>query len=62
MDFVRCGRTSISRLHDLRERSGIPERRIPVPRTFTQVGPEQDAFIDFFERQLRPALTGRKAA
>jgi G6PDH family F420-dependent oxidoreductase len=27
-----------------------------------QVGPEQDAFIDFFERQLRPALVGRKAA
>jgi G6PDH family F420-dependent oxidoreductase len=28
----------------------------------TQVGPEQDAFIDFFARQLHPALTGRKAA
>jgi len=28
----------------------------------TQVGPEQDAFIAFFERRLRPALLGRKAA
>ena len=27
-----------------------------------QVGPEQDAFIDFFERELAPALRGRKAA
>jgi G6PDH family F420-dependent oxidoreductase len=28
----------------------------------TQVGPHQDAFLDFFERQLAPALRGRKAA
>ena len=28
----------------------------------TQVGPQQDAFIDFFERHLAPALRGRKAA
>ena len=28
----------------------------------TQVGPEQDTFIAFFERRLRPALFGRKAA
>ena len=28
----------------------------------TQVGPEQDRFIEFFERRLRPALLGRKAA
>jgi G6PDH family F420-dependent oxidoreductase len=28
----------------------------------TQVGPEQDAFIDFFQRHLAPALHGRKAA
>jgi hypothetical protein len=27
-----------------------------------QVGPHQDAFIDFFERRLAPALRGRKAA
>ena len=27
-----------------------------------QVGPQQDAFIDFFERSLAPALRGRKAA
>jgi G6PDH family F420-dependent oxidoreductase len=28
----------------------------------TQVGPQQDAFIDFFARHLAPALRGRKAA
>ena len=27
-----------------------------------QVGPEQEAFIEFFERQLVPALGSRKAA
>ena len=27
-----------------------------------QVGPEQDAFIEFFERELAPALARRKAA
>ena len=27
-----------------------------------QVGPQQDAFIDFFERELAPALRKRKAA
>jgi G6PDH family F420-dependent oxidoreductase len=27
-----------------------------------QVGPQQDAFIDFFERELAPALRNRKAA
>jgi alkanesulfonate monooxygenase SsuD/methylene tetrahydromethanopterin reductase-like flavin-dependent oxidoreductase (luciferase family) len=28
----------------------------------TQVGPEQDAFIDFYERELAPALRTRLAA
>jgi hypothetical protein len=28
----------------------------------TQVGPRQDAFIDFLEHHLAPALRGRKAA
>ena len=28
----------------------------------TQVGPQQDAFLDFFARHLAPALRGRKAA
>ena len=28
----------------------------------TQVGPQQDAVTDFFERHLAPALRGRKAA
>ena len=27
-----------------------------------QIGPEQDAFIDFFERELRPALKDRELA
>jgi hypothetical protein len=27
-----------------------------------QVGPEQAAFLDFFERELAPALSNRKAA
>jgi hypothetical protein len=27
-----------------------------------QVGPEQDAFIEFFQRELAPALSKRKAA
>jgi len=28
----------------------------------TQIGPDQDAFFDFFQRKLAPALRGRKAA
>jgi hypothetical protein len=27
-----------------------------------QIGPEQDGFIEFFERELAPALAHRKAA
>ena len=28
----------------------------------TQIGPQEDAFFDFFQRELAPALTGKKAA
>jgi hypothetical protein len=28
----------------------------------TQIGPEQQAFVEFFGRELAPPLSGRKAA
>jgi hypothetical protein len=41
------------------------ERHLAIRRAgsiLVQVGPEQDKFIEFFERQLAPALAHRKAA
>jgi hypothetical protein len=28
----------------------------------TQIGPQQEAFVDFFARELKPALRAKKAA
>ena len=55
---VSCGRSTERHLQAIHRYVDAGYNHIIL----VQVGPDQDAFIDFFERKLAPALRSRVAA